>query len=78
MSATTAATIASSTALRLRHLAGVIHGLGPGVLSYMVAELAALSSATIDVAERYGGLAPYADFIAAYMPPQRPCVWRVK
>jgi hypothetical protein len=43
----------------------------------MVAELAGLSSAAVNVAERYAALTPYSDFIAAYMP-QRPCVWRVK
>jgi hypothetical protein len=67
----------SSLAVHLRHLAGVIHDLGPEVLGYMVAELAGLSSAAVNVAERYAALTPYSDFIAAYMP-QRPCVWRVK
>jgi hypothetical protein len=44
--------IESSLDMRLRHPAGAIHDLGPEVLGYMVAELAALSSATIDTAER--------------------------
>lgn len=75
--ATSANAAAQEGAVRLRHLASVIHDLGPEVLGYMVAELAGLSSAAVNVAERYAALTPYADFIAANMP-QRLCAWRVK
>ena len=61
----TSVTIASSIALRLRCLAARIHDLGPYPLFQMMCELSR-SSAAMDKFERYGGLAPYRDFLDAH------------
>jgi hypothetical protein len=58
----TAATITSSTALRLRHLAGRIHRLGPYPLYHLLCELSG-SSAVLDRLESYAALD--GDFIRA-------------
>lgn len=70
-------TVTSSLAVHLRHLADVIHDLGPQVFGYLIVELAARSTATIDIAERYARLTRHHDFIMANMP-ARPTAWQVK
>jgi hypothetical protein len=76
----TAATVASSTALRLRCLAQRIHDLGPNPLFQMMCELSG-SSVAMNCFERYGGaLAAHGDLVAALggldLPPPR--LWVVK
>jgi hypothetical protein len=73
-----AATVESSLAARARHLARDVHSLGAGPLAYLFAEIVAASSGALGRIEAYAVLTPYADFIAAYMPHQRPCVWRIR
>jgi hypothetical protein len=75
----TAATVASSTSLRLRCLAQRIHDLGAYPLFQMMAELSE-SSTAMDAFERYGGaLAAHGDLIRAFggrdLPP---ILWRIK
>lgn len=53
--APTSLTIASSIAIRLRHLAGRIHGLGPRPLFELMCELST-SSAALDRFEAYAAL----------------------
>jgi hypothetical protein len=60
----TSTTIASSTAQRLRCLAGRIHQLGPNPLFQLMAELSG-SSAAMDRFEAYGALILLSDFIKA-------------
>jgi hypothetical protein len=70
----TSATIASSIALRLRHLAPRIHALGVAPLHHLLCELAG-GADPIDRAERYAALP--ADFIAAYGGDELPPVVRL-
>jgi hypothetical protein len=53
----TSVTIASSAKLRMRHLAGRIHALGPGPLFELMCELSG-SSAALDRFEAYAGIDP--------------------
>lgn len=59
----TSATLASSIALRLRHLAARVHALGPNPLFQMMCELSG-SSAALARFEAYAALD--ADFIRAH------------
>lgn len=72
----TAATIASSTRPRLMHLARRIHALGEAPLYHLLAELSALSSASMDRLEAHAALD--SDFVRAYGGDRLPAVWRVK
>jgi hypothetical protein len=63
---TTSATIASSIALRLRHITPRIRALGDRPLFELFCELAGRSSATMDRLEAYAALSLHADLIEAY------------
>jgi len=58
MTTNTSITAASSVALRLHHLAGCIHRLGPRPLYELMREVVALSSAAFDRLEAYAGIDP--------------------